>query len=170
MDSLHYIVCNGGVVTLSICVAGTFDILHAGHKKLLKYAVELAREKNEPLLVGVTSDIFANKNRNRIVNSFVRRKGHVHTFLSEFLSFTTINFYEIDDAITLALRSHITSIVVSEETRSGADTINKKREERGIPPLDVYVVSMETDENGEEIHASRIVAGEINKDGKVLHK
>lgn len=51
-------------------------------------------------------------------------------------------------------------IVVSEETRRGADKINEKRQQAGLPLLDTYVIGLaadtrlQTDEEEEKVSSS----------------
>lgn len=154
---------------MSVCVGGTFDVLHIGHKKLLAYAAALSIEKNTELVVGVTSDFFANSKRERKVNKLAERFEEMRYWLEDQFEFERRPKYlVINDGLgPAANRPEITDLVVSEETRQGAEVINELRIKRKIPPVEVHVIAMELDANGKEIHASRIINGEIDPDGKL---
>ncbi len=51
-----------------VAVAGTFDVLHDGHLALLRRAFEVGDE----VVVGITSDEMASRNRDAIVPLHIR--------------------------------------------------------------------------------------------------
>ena len=55
---------------LQVVVGGTFEELHVGHLKLLYEAFKVG----DRIIIGLTSDEFAEKTRNRKVLSFKIRK------------------------------------------------------------------------------------------------
>jgi len=57
------------------------------------------------------------------------------------------------------------AIVVSPETRGGAERINEIREAAGHDPLRIEVVDHVPAEDGERISSTRIVRGEIDRHG-----
>ena len=60
------------------------------------------------------------------------------------------------------------ALVVSPETDETVAGINRRREERGMDPLEPVVVPYAYAEDGERISSTRIVAGEIDEHGNVL--
>ena len=60
------------------------------------------------------------------------------------------------------------ALVVSKETESITDKINKIRVEAGLPPLKIIIISMVPAENSNPISTTRIRSGEIDRNGHVL--
>jgi inosine/xanthosine triphosphatase len=60
--------------------------------------------------------------------------------------------------------------VVSEETASGAEEINKIREKNSLQLLKILTVKMAYAENGDVISSTRIKKGEMNVNGKLMKK
>ncbi|MFH1470324.1 MAG: adenylyltransferase/cytidyltransferase family protein, partial [Candidatus Micrarchaeota archaeon] len=63
----------------NVIVAGTFDVLHAGHKSLFKRALA----EGKCLMVGITSDAFARQRKKREVQPFNKRKRAIEQFLGD---------------------------------------------------------------------------------------
>ena len=137
-----------------VCVGGTFDIFHHGHRKLLSKAAELGRDGGM-LLVGVTSDEFASSSRNRTIRPYEERVFSV----AEYLDGTGCSYRIVqlhDNAGPAATDPDISTIVVSEETRPGAESINELRRRAGLSPLGIVTVSMVLDDEGTPISASSL--------------
>jgi pantetheine-phosphate adenylyltransferase len=62
----------------------------------------------------------------------------------------------------------INALVVSEETEKIAITINQKRSEARLPPLEIVTISMVPAENCKPISTTRIREGEIDREGHML--
>ncbi|MGA1822849.1 MAG: phosphopantetheine adenylyltransferase [Thermoplasmatota archaeon] len=149
----------------NICIGGTFSPLHRGHKVLLREAFA----RGDHVMVGLTGDEMASRNRTRKVEGYARRHDVIHRFLEE-LSKEFGKSYEIrmiDDGIGFADDASIDSIVVSSETESAVEEINSRRREKNLPPLKVFKLDMVLDQGGLKISSTRIVEGEINPDGTV---
>ena len=63
---------------MKVCIGGTFDIIHKGHKVLINRALEIAGE-NGNVFIGVTTDNFV-KNKQEI-KSFNSRVLMLENFL-----------------------------------------------------------------------------------------
>ena len=136
-----------------VCVGGTFDILHEGHRRLLFRAAELSG--NGILLVGVTSDHFASSTRDRAIRPYRKRAAGVAEYLDRLGCGHVI--VEIEDlAGPSASDEQIKIIVVSEETRGSGERINEIRRERGLAPMRIVSVDMVKDEEGGTLSASRL--------------
>src|SRR4030065_1363609 len=69
---------------------------------------------------------------------------------------------------TAATSKILDAIVVSPETRSNADRINDLRKNSGLKALQVFVIRDVRADDARRISASRVVRGEIDKDGRLL--
>jgi len=107
-----------------VAVGGTFDILHQGHKALLKKAFSLGE-----VIIGLTSNVFAQKSRKRKVKDFKQRKKELADFIKKEFK-TQAKIIKIEDKFAPALKEDFDYIVVSPETYKTALLINKEREKR----------------------------------------
>jgi len=69
---------------------------------------------------------------------------------------------------TAATSETIDAIVVSPETKEHADQINELRRRNGLKPLKVYPIKEVRADDTMVISSSRIVKGEIDKDGRLM--
>ncbi len=140
-------------------VAGTFAVLHDGHRALLRRAFEVG----DRVLVGITSDEMASSGRATSVKLEVRLRG-----LSAFLD--TLGKYEvfvIDDVFGPAdMMDDVDILVVSEETLDNGRLVNSKRVERGLPPMELSVVPLVMSDDGTKISATAILAGRYGRSGR----
>jgi len=150
-------------------IGGTFDHLHIGHKEFIRFALNLS----EKLIVGLTSDEYVNKSkvksqRSKLEN-FEERKDSLENFLNKEQALNRVKIFKIEDVfgITLDKEFDVNAIIVVDKTLAGAKSINEKRKEIGLPPLEIVVAPSAVAEDGEEISSSRIRNGEINREGKL---
>jgi len=151
-----------------VAVGGTFDRLHRGHKALLERAFEVGEE----VLIGVASDhMVEGKELAHLVAAFKERKESLKQYLEEkgWLSRAKLVMLERPEGVLLDDPS-IEALIVSEETLPRGLDINRRRVEKGLPPLRLEVVEMVLAENGRPISSSRIRAGEIDEEGRLKLK
>ncbi len=139
-------------------VAGTFDVLHKGHRVL----IEEAFKRGEFVLVGITKDGFKEakpmKVRKRNLDKLLRARYPER-----------YEIVEIEDELGPAvLYPDLDALIVSEETYSKAAVINKLRKEKGLKKLVIYKISMVLAADGKPISSLRINKGEIDKEGNLL--
>ena len=142
-------------------VAGTFNILHDGHKELIRKAFEVGDE----ILIGVTSDRMSCSGRNETV-PFYMRKRELEIFLSE--TKKPWRIMEIDDIYgPKELMDKAEILVVSEETFENGLTVNEERKSRGIKPMELYTIPMAKASDGSKISSSCIMEGKYGRNGKI---
>ncbi len=149
-----------------VILGGSFDKLHKGHKFLLKSALKISKK----IKIGLVKDeILQDKPFSYQIEKFNIRKNKVISFLSELDKNIRIDIVPISDPYGPSIEEYdITDIVVTEETVPRAVKINKIRTSRNLPKLRIHVVRLLLAEDGRVIRSSRIRAGEIDGDGKLL--
>ncbi|MBI4101399.1 MAG: pantetheine-phosphate adenylyltransferase [Candidatus Nealsonbacteria bacterium] len=133
-----------------VVVGGTFDILHAGHKALLRKAFSLGRT----LLAGLTSDALAGKSRERRIRSFKERKKDLEKFIKNFP--VSAKIIKIEDKFGPTLKEDFDYIVVSSETYKNALLINRERKKIGKTPIKVVKIKFILGRDGQPVSATKI--------------
>ena len=152
---------------MRVVVAGTFGPIHDGHRALFEEAL---RRGDEGVVVGLTTDEFANVKRDRSVPSYSERERAVRETIEALDEWDReVELRRVDDEYGFADDDpSLDALVVSPETDEEVAEINRRREERGMNPLETVVVPYEYAEDGERISSTRIVRGEIDEHGNLL--
>lgn len=157
----------------TVALGGTFDHLHIGHKEFIRFALNLS----EKLVIGLTSDEYVKKVSNSkyqisSIESYETRKRNLENFLTEENVVDTVSIVQINDIYGPATSEeyNFDALVVVEKTLKGAESINTKRQELGLPPLNIAIARSVNAEDGIEISSSRIRNGEIDREGKLYIK
>jgi pantetheine-phosphate adenylyltransferase len=149
-----------------VAVAGTFGPLHDGHRNLLTTALKYG---DGGLVVGLTSDAFAQASRTREVPAFEQRRAALEAELAD------LDEWGRDVEVRRLTSEHgivsdepgIDALVVSPETAPELAAINDLRRENGFDPIEGIVAPYVLAEDGERISSTRIVRGEIDEHGRV---
>lgn len=144
---------------MRVCLGGTFDVLHDGHRILLGKAFEVGDE----VFIGVTSQRMAQRGRTRRVRPFTTRKQELEDLLGSEGWEATVA--EITHPFGRAADEEYDAIVVSAETRGRVAEINAARKEKGLTPLRVFEVPFAYAEDGLPISATRVRAGDVDPHG-----
>lgn len=122
---------------MKVALGGTFDVLHRGHKELIRAAFSLSKD----VIIGLTSDSFAEKMKKRKVNSFARRKKAIEDFLQD--SGFHAEMVELNDEWgPVATDPQVRWLVVSEETYPKALKANALREKNKLEPVCFAVIPL----------------------------
>jgi len=150
-----------------VLVGGTFDGLHKGHVKLLEKTFSIGGH----VLVCITSDkMVRSKRASWKISSFSERKRGVEALLRKKGWLSKSEIVKIDNPFSEGLRPDLTHVVVSPETRPNAEKINEMRSANCLGPLEIVEIGWELSEDGKPVSDARIRAGEIDRDGHLLHR
>ena len=151
-----------------VAVAGTFDTIHKGHKKLILTAFEIG----EFVLIGLTTDEYANQvHKNHPIENYIKRRKSLKNYLKE-QNFENRNIIiPLNNPYGPAISdASMEGIIVSHESMKNANIINDFRIRKGLKPLQIFPVELELAENGKPISTTRIRKGKIDKNGKLIGK
>jgi pantetheine-phosphate adenylyltransferase len=150
----------------AIAVGGTFDHIHKGHRALINRAFE----KGEKVFIGITADDFVTATGKTILHNFEFRRKQLEAYLNETFPNRNYEVTKLERSFGPAMfTSQIEAIVVSAETAPSVPAANKKRRALGLPDLNVEVVPMILADDDNRISSTRIRAGIIDTEGKLLH-
>jgi len=153
----------------SVLVGGTFDEFHKGHQALIMKAFEVG----ERVMIGLSSDQLARELRkNHDIASYEQRLNELRDFLRGAEVFDRAKIVPLDTPYGITLSTTVAeALVVSKETESVGMTINRKREAKGLRPLELVVIDMVPAEDYIPISTTRIRHGEIDREGHLIrHK
>jgi pantetheine-phosphate adenylyltransferase len=144
-----------------VAIGGTFDVLHDGHRALLKKAHTLG-----DVIIGLVSDDMARK-KFHVVNTYNNRKKSLIAYM-ETLTGTDPLIVALSDPYGPTLEQKFDYIVVSPDTHPTAEEINALRSQRGLPPIKIVCVDFVLAQDGKPISSTRIHNGEIDEHGVLL--
>ncbi|VFJ12781.1 Phosphopantetheine adenylyltransferase [Candidatus Nitrosocosmicus franklandus] len=147
-------------------MGGTFDVLHLGHVDLLRKSFEIGSY----VVIGLTSDEFAKyRLKKNLRNTFETRLKNLKTLILNQIRSTSFEITKLEEEFgPLMFSEYIDCLVVSSETSTKGEKINKIRSEKGLLPIDIIIVKMRLAEDGLPISSTRIKAKEIDPEGRIL--
>ncbi len=142
-------------------VAGTFNVLHDGHKALLERAFSLS----DHVRIGITTDRMAAVARTRINPYYLREKA-VEEYLRSMNREAEI--FPIDDMYGPKDRMiDVDVLVVSEETFDNGRKVVEWRSGISDKVLELSVVSLVKRKDGNKISSTDIMDGICSRDGSI---
>jgi pantetheine-phosphate adenylyltransferase len=148
-----------------VATGGTFDQLHAGHKRLLEKSFELGSE----VVIGLTSDEFARKEGKAPERPYAEREAELAAYIKERFPGRRYIIAKLDDFFGPGIASKdVEALVASPETGKRVELANALRAKRGFPPLDLVIVDWVVAEDGRPISSTRIRNREIDEEGRLL--
>ena len=149
-----------------VAVGGTFDEFHRGHKALLTKAFEVG----EKVVIGLSSDEFVSKmGKPHVTAPYQERFEELQCFIEKSGLADRAEIVPLKDPFGLTISGlGLEALIVSKETESTANRINKIRDKASLPPLKIVTVNMVPAENCVPISTTRIRRGEIDRNGHML--
>ncbi len=149
-----------------VSVGGTFDVMHKGHWFLLEETFNVG----DKAVVGITTDDFARSlKKEHEVDSYEKRLEDVKEFLRGKGYLTRAKLVPLNDPYGPTIESDkLEGLIVSEETESTAEIINRKRVEQGRRPLLIFVITMVLAEDGKPISSTRVRRQEVDRYGRLI--
>ncbi len=141
-------------------VGGTFTIIHAGHKILLREACR----NSDKVIVGLATDEFSESRKEYRTVPYETREKNLLAFFREEGCTAEIRPLTRSEG-TASEDPSFERLVVSEETYSSALSINAKRKKNGLEPLLIEKVSVVLSRDFFPISSRRILGGEIDPEG-----
>ena len=152
---------------MKVCIGGTFNVLHKGHKLLINKAIRTAGKQGY-LFIGITEgDIIKTKEN---IKPFEERKKMINNYILEKNAAPKVEIKPIKDKYGPSIKEDFDTIVVSPETAKTAEEINKKRKQIKKSPLKIVQIPFVLADDDKPISSSRITRGEINENGEILKR
>jgi len=150
---------------MRVCVSGTFNVLHKGHKKLIDKAFEIAG-KTGIVYIGVTGEKMLK--RKKFEKPFIERVKAINDYLSGKKYNKRFFIKKIYNKYGPALDGEYDAIIVSPETIKNAQDLNIKRIKMKKKPLKIVEIPYVLAEDNKPISSTRILNKEIDENGRVL--
>ena len=150
---------------MKVCIGGTFNPLHKGHKLLIDKAFEIAGKQGS-VFIGISAGEIIKEKKD--TKSFEERKEAIKKYLYEKDFIERARIEPITDKYGPSIEEEFDAIVISPETRKTAEEINEKRKQKRKKPLEIIQIHFVLTEDGRPISSSRIKKHEIDEDGRLL--
>lgn len=148
-----------------VATGGTFDGLHAGHRRLLERSFELG----DLVVIGLTSDEFVRREGKAPDRPYARRESELSGYLTRNFPGRRYTISKLEDYFGPGIASkEVEALVASPETAKRINLANSLRAGKGFSPLALVVVDWVDAEDGAPISSTRIRRGEIDAEGRLL--
>ncbi|MFH1013616.1 MAG: pantetheine-phosphate adenylyltransferase [Thermoplasmatota archaeon] len=149
-------------ILMRVCVGGTFDHMHEGHKLLLITSLKTARD-NGSVYIGIANGPLV-KDKSKVA-PFHQRKAQVEQFIEHQNIHPKIMIEEIQTIYGPTLSMDFDAIVISPETKEIAKHINDERQKIGLVPMKIIEIPYVLADDGRPISSTRIRNNEIDAQG-----
>jgi len=148
-----------------VATGGTFDHIHAGHRRLLEKSFEVG----DHVIIGVTSDDFVAKVGKKPDLDYETRSAQLRRYIENNFPGRSYTIAKLHDYFGPGIaEADVQALVASPETASRLALANSLRAEKGFPPLVLITVDWVAAQDGKPISSTRIRGGEIDEEGRLL--
>ena len=147
-----------------VALGGTFDIIHIGHIALLEKGFSISKK----VIIGLTSDQFAKLKGKSLVHDFQKRVSILESVIREKFPDSEFEIAKLENDFGPAvIEGAVEALVVSDETSSKGELLNKLRLEKNNSPVTIISVPMILAKDGKRISTTRIRNSEIDAQGNI---
>jgi len=147
-----------------VATGGTFDHIHAGHRRLLEKSFEVG----EHVIIGLTSDEFVARLGKKPDSDYSSREASLRDFLLRHFPGREFTIARLQDYFGPGIADpDVSALVASPETASRLLLANELRSKKGFPPLELVTVDWVKSEDGKPISSTRIRKGEVDEEGRL---
>ena len=150
---------------MRICIGGTFNTLHKGHRVLLDKAFEKAG-KNGTVYIGLSEGDLVKKKK--YLKPLTERKKALEDYLLSKGYDKQSMIIPIHNKYGITLDEDFDLIIISPETKKIAEEINAKRKSMGKKPILIELVPYVLAKDNKPISSTRILNKEIDREGNLL--
>jgi pantetheine-phosphate adenylyltransferase len=149
-----------------VAMGGTFDVLHNGHKELLRKAFAVGRK----VMIGVTSDEFARSlHKPHKVDPYAKRRADLERLLDRWGVLARARIVPLHNRYgPTVMTSRINALIVSRRTIKTAYEINSERKLKGLKPLEILPIDLLLADDRRPISSTRIRRGKIDRQGRLV--
>ena len=150
--------------TMKVCLGGTFDKLHKGHRMLIDKAFETAG-KNGFVFIGLTTASMVREKKN--VEKYDFRKKQIESYISQQNFSIKFEIKPIEDKFGPSIAGDFDAIVVSPGTKKTALEINEMRKKKNKKILKIVEIPFILADDDKPISSTRIKNREIDEEGNI---
>ncbi len=155
----------GGFRFGTVATGGTFDHIHAGHKRLLERSFEAGGR----VIIGLTSDEFVSRVGKKPDFDYGTRERKLREYIEKTFPGREYRIAKLYDYFGPGIADgDVQALVASPETASRLGLANRLRREKGFPPLELVTVEWVQAADGKPISSTRIRKGEVDEEGRML--
>ena len=148
----------------TVALGGTFDIIHKGHMALLTKAFSVSSH----VIIGLAGDDLVAKKGKNLINNYSKRLESLTSVIKQYFPNSSYAISKLEnDFGPAAIEGNVDALVVSEETSSKGDILNKLRQKKNLLLVDVVIVPMVLADDGSRISTTRIKKSEIDPEGNL---
>jgi pantetheine-phosphate adenylyltransferase len=146
-----------------VALGGTFDRFHKGHEQLIRKAAEVGEE----IVLGLTVDGFSStKELSDLIQPYNLRKQELTKGLVSLGVDLRTTIVPLEDVFGPTLNDgKIDGLVVTRQTKGGAEIVNRERGRIGLSKLPIIEAELVKDKNGDYLSSTSIRRGLVDREG-----